>query len=80
MRYTHPTKDLGDLDTIVLHSWKRIVTSPLVLDKQLDAMNDALRERHINFKGNLSGLLIDEILKTNLLVVQYIPLLGLKFR
>ena len=33
VRYTHPTKDLGDKDMIILHSGKRIVTSPVVLDK-----------------------------------------------
>ena len=69
MRYTHPTKDLGDLYTIVLHSGKRIITSPVVLHKQLDALIDTIRERHIIFNRNLSGLVLDEILKTDIHVV-----------
>ena len=47
LRYSHPTKVLGDMDTIVLHSGKRNVTSPVVLDKQLDSIIDRIRERHI---------------------------------
>ena len=59
--YTHPSKDLGNQDTIVLHSGKRIITSPVVLDKQLDSLIDALRDRHISFNRNLSGLVLDEM-------------------
>ena len=36
VRYTEPSTDLADLDRIVLHSGKRIVTSPLVLYKEMD--------------------------------------------
>ena len=56
VRYTDPNMDLGDLDTIVLHSGKRIVTSPVVFDNQLDALIDSIRERHITINRNLSGL------------------------
>ena len=80
VRYTHPTKDLGDQDTIILHSGKRIVTSSVVLDKQLDSLIDTIRERHISFNRNVSGLVLDEILKTDLQLVEYVPLAGLKFR
>ena len=80
LRYTHPTKDLNDLDTIILHSGKRIVTSPVVLDKQHDSLIDTFRERHITFNRNLSGLLLDEIIKSDLRVAEYIPRTGLKFQ
>ena len=62
VRNAHPTKDLTDKEPIVLHSGKRIVTSPVVLDKQLDSLIDALRDRHSTFNRNLSGLVLDEII------------------
>ena len=68
------------MEPIVLHSGKRIVTSPMVLDKQLDFLIDTIRERHITFNRNLSGLVLDEISKSDLQLVEVIPLAGLKFR
>ena len=56
VRYSHPTKGLGDMEPNVLHSGKRIITSHLVLDRQLDSIIDTVRERHIKFIRNLSGL------------------------
>ena len=78
VRYTHPTTDLGDID--IFHSGKHSITRPVGLDKEIDALIDTIRERHISFKRNLSGLVRFEILKTDLQVVEYIPLAGLKFR
>ena len=80
VRYTHPIKDLGNSETIVFHSGTNILSSPLVLDRQLDTVIDTLRERHITFNHNLSGLVLDEIIKTDLQLAEYIPLAGLKLR
>ena len=42
VRYTNPTKVLGNSDSIVLHSGPNIVTSPLVLERKLDSLIDTL--------------------------------------
>ena len=80
VRYTHPTKDVTDMEPVILHSGKRIVTSPVVLRAQLDSLIDVLRERHIHFNRNLSGLVLEEIIKTDIRVIEYVPLAGLKYR
>ena len=64
VRYTYPTKDLGNSDTILLHSGMNSGPGPLVLDRQLGSLIETLRERHIYFNRNLSGLVLDEILET----------------
>ena len=56
------------------------MTSPVGLDKQLDSLIETLRERHITFNRNLSGLVLDEILKADFQLVEVIPLAGLKLR
>ena len=45
----------------------------------MDALIDALRERNTIFNRNLTDLLLDEILKTDLQLLPYIPHAGLKF-
>ena len=53
VRYSHPNKNLTDREPIGLHSGKRLVTSPLVFDRELDSLIDTVRERHIMFNRNL---------------------------
>ena len=74
------TKDLGISEMVVFHCRRNIVTSPLILDRQLDTLIDTLRERHMIFIRNLSGLMFDDILKTDLPLTEYISLADLKFR
>ena len=80
VRYTHPTKVLCNFHTIVLHTGKRIVTSPVVLVRQLDSRMHIILERHTLLNLNLSGLVLDEILKTDLQVAEEIPLAVLNIR
>ena len=80
VRYTHPTNDQRNREPTILHSGKRIITSTLVLHRQLDSLINILRERNIRFNQERSGLVLEEILKTDLKVVEYVPLAGLKFR
>ena len=79
VRYTHATKELGNSDRIVLHSGPNMVIIPVLLDRQVDSIIDTIRDRHIIFKRNLPGLVLDEVLKTELQLAEYIPLGGLKF-
>ena len=79
VRYSQPTKDLSDTEPIVLHSWNRSITSPVGLDKQLDTLIDALRDRHFKFNRNLSDLVVDEIIKSDLHLREIIPLARFKF-
>ena len=67
------------MERIVLHSGKRIVTGPLVLDRQLNSLIDSIRERHNTFSRNISGLVLDEIMKTDIQQLEDLPLAGLKF-
>ena len=63
VRYSHQNKTLTEREPIVLHRGKRLVTRPLVLEKQLDSLIDSIRERHTMFNRNISGLVLDEIIE-----------------
>ena len=65
---------------MVLHSGKRIVPSPILLAKQDDSLIDTRRERHITFNRNLYGLVLDEILKTDIQLGEYLHLTALMFQ
>ena len=58
----------------MVHSGKSIVSIPLVLARQMDTLIATIRERHFTLNRNLSGLVVVEILKTDLQVADYIHL------
>ena len=64
--YSHPNKHLGAMDTIEFQSGQRVWRSPLVLDREVDSLIDTTQGRHIRVNRNLSGLVFDEIVKTDL--------------
>ena len=78
-RYSHPTKDLHDMEPIDFHRWQRIIIGPVVLHKHLASLIDTIRVRDITVNRNLSGLVLDEIIKSDLQLVELIHLAGLKF-
>ena len=80
VRYNDHRKDFADREPIVLHRWKRVMPSPKVIDRQIDYLIDPSRQSHIKFNRTLSGLVLDEILMSDLQGVEVIPLAGLMFR
>ena len=53
------------MESVVLHSWKRIGTSPFVVYQELDSLLVTVQERQIMFNHNFTALMLDEILKTS---------------
>ena len=79
LQYTNPTKELDESEPILRNGGKRIVTSPLLTSRQLHFLKNMLRDRDDNFKRNLWGMMIEDIINTELKTVEYIPLACLKF-
>ena len=52
----------------------------MLLARQVDSILDAFHERQITFNRNLSSLVLDEILKCDFQLVEYLPLADLKLR
>ena len=80
VKYDHPSKDSKKMSPVILHSGKQVLTCAEILPQQLDEVMKILRQRNANFNQLNSGLILDEILRTDVKVVDYLPLMGLKFR
>lgn len=74
VRFTHPKRISATL--IIINSGKRTVIGPLVMAPQRQSITDICRESHILFNLKLSGLVLDEIVKTDLQEAENILLTG----
>ena len=80
VRCSHPTNDLKDTEPNNLGSGYRIVTNPVVLKCQVASLIEERGGRHIMFSPNLAGGELHVLIKTDLLVFDYVPLAELKNR
>ena len=80
VKYGHPNKDVKNITPVILHTGKQVLTSAEILPQQLEEVMKILLQRNVNFNRLNSGLVLDEILKADVKVVDYLPLCGLKFR
>ena len=78
--YTHPVKEIKDMDPPSLHKGTQRLINADEIEDQLDPIRELILIRHANYIRQTSGLVVYEILNFRVKVANFHPLTGRAYR